>query len=468
MKLNDRFRDVTAGTALLLVLLTCGMASCSPRSQAPEERKSRPNVILISLDTLRADHLSCYGYERKTSPRIDAFAEYATRYTRAFATAPWTVPTHGSMFTGKLPFEHGAHTVMVDRPMYNVKRLPLEHLTLAEAISGEGYVTGAFVANTAHLNTNTQLNQGFETYHVERLHADKLNRRIFPWLDSHADKRFFLFINYIDTHRPYNTTPRPGFLDKPAIQDRGQLLDLLIEQVMPGTGPIPHDLVQQVKDQYDTALANMDEHVGALLDKLRTMGLYDKTMIVVTSDHGEYFGEHHLVEHSKDVYQEAMWVPLVIKNPGQQTGRVETIVTSSTDIPNLIFSQFPRDVAERYTTLYPDAPGNHFVISENYYTRAKDLFHDQWGHRFKRVRTVVYDWPYKYIHSSDGNHELYDLSSDPGETNSLIVLRPKLAGQLASILKEVRNRRTTWPDTSAPPPLNEKQIQRLKSLGYVR
>jgi arylsulfatase A-like enzyme len=252
------------------------------------------------------------------------------------------------------------------------------------------------------------------------------------------------------------------------IRDRGQLVDLLYERVMPGTGPIPHDLVQQVKDQYDTALANLDEHVGALLDKLRTMGLYDETMIVVTSDHGEYFGEHHLVEHSKDVYEEAMWIPLIIKNPGQQTGGVETILTSSTDIPNLIFSQFPRDTADRYTSVYSDAPGNHFVISENYYTRVKDLFHEQWGHRFQRVRTVVYDWPYKYIHSSDGNHELYDLSSDPGETNSLNVLQPKLAAQLAALLQDVRNRRTSWNDPSAPPPLSEEQIRNLRSLGYVR
>ncbi|MCZ6681846.1 MAG: sulfatase-like hydrolase/transferase, partial [Planctomycetota bacterium] len=98
-----------------------------------------PNVILITLDTLRADHLGCYGYDRPTSPRIDAFAETATLYRRGYATSPWTVPTHGSLFTGKFPYEHGAHSFKVDRPVMNVNRLPLEHLTLAEALKSEGY-----------------------------------------------------------------------------------------------------------------------------------------------------------------------------------------------------------------------------------------------------------------------------------------------------------------------------------------
>ncbi|MCZ6816562.1 MAG: sulfatase, partial [Planctomycetota bacterium] len=286
-----------------------------------------PNVILITLDTLRADHLGCYGYDRPTSPRIDAFAETATLYRRGYATSPWTVPTHGSLFTGKFPYEHGAHSFKVDRPVMNVNRLPLEHLTLAEALKSEGYQTGAFIANNGYLTAGSQFNQGFDTYHVERVYADTLNERIFAWLDARRDKRFFIFINHIDTHRPYNTAPRPGITDRPVVRDQGQLLDRLYAAVMPGTGPIPSDLVARVTDQYDTAVANVDAAIGSLLDKLESMGIYDRTLIVLTSDHGEYIGEHHLVEHSKDVYQEVLWVPLIVKGVGQTSGKAIEDIT---------------------------------------------------------------------------------------------------------------------------------------------
>lgn len=345
---------------ICLSLCLSGSACEKPEARPP----ARPNMVLITLDTLRADHLGCYGYTRDTSPRIDAFAECATLYTRSRAVAPWTIPTHASLFTGKLPFEHGAHTFKVARPRNNVNPLARHHLTLAEALQSEGYETGAFVANWAYMGTRWQLDQGFTTYHHEYAYAGKLNRRIFKWVDAHGAEPFFLFINYIDTHRPYNTTPRPGLLDRPVVRDQGQLLNLLISKVMPGHGPIPHALVRKVVDQYDTAIANVDEQFGALLDKLETMGVYDNTVIVVTSDHGEFLGEHRLVEHSKDVYEEVLWVPLIIKYPGQRAGEVRDTLVSSTDIPRLLLSQFPPDLAERYAALFPDLPGNHEVLSE--------------------------------------------------------------------------------------------------------
>ena len=463
----------------LFLLAIHGLGGCSrenppdppapPAESEPGPRTrpaDRPNVILITIDTLRADHLGCYGYKRPTSPRIDAFARQATFYTRACASAPWTVPTHASLFTGKYSFEHGAHTFKVSEPVNNVNPLPLEHLTLAEALKSEGYQTGAFAANSGYLSTRWQLDQGFDTYHVERSYADKLNRRVFEWLAAQGDKDFFLFINYIDTHSPYNTAPRPGLFEKPLVR-RSRPLRAVKEQIFSGAEPIPRKVIQQAIDQYDTAVANVDEEIGALLDKLVTADLYDDTMIVLTSDHGNYFGEHRLAGHSKDVYQEVLWVPLIVKSPNQRTGRISDVLVSSTDIPRMILSELAGELAERYSTAFPDAPGNHVVISENYFTRLKDLFDTPWGDRFHRVRRVVFDWPYKYIDSSDGQHELYQLVDDPAESHNLLEQRAEVAARLAKELRDFQSRRQRWEGQLDTTPLTEEDEERLRALGYM-
>jgi arylsulfatase A-like enzyme len=451
--------------ALLAALISMTLYACTGNDEA----RVPANVILITMDTMRADHMSCYGYERHTSPRMDAFADSATFYTRSMASSPWTVPTHASLFSGRDPFEHGSHTLKAVGRSQNINLLTDGFLTLAEALAREGYATGAFVANDGLLATRWNLNQGFQTYHIERTLAEVLNLRVFAWLDSvtTTGDPFFLFINYMDTHRVYNTKPRPGFLPEPAVQDRGQLLEELYHQVMPGVDPIPWDLVQQVIDQYDTAVANLDEQIGVLLDRLRESGTYENTLIVLTSDHGEYFGEHHLVEHSKDVYQGALWVPLIIKEPGQHEGRRDDTLISSSDIPHLVFAALSEETASKYASEFPNAPGNHPVIAENYYTRSRDLFNPIWGKRFDRIRTAVYEWPYKYIQSSDGRSELYHLGYDERETANLIDKDRERALRMRVVLEEYMNSRPTFEKKIDQPPMSADEIRKLKSLGYM-
>ena len=355
-------RPTTWAGVLLLTVVGSAGEGCS-REEVSGSDSSPPNVILIVLDTLRAYHLGCYGYDRPTSPRIDAFAQEGTLYRRAFAAAPWTVPTHASLFTGKYPFEHGAHTFKVTRPVNNVNTLHKRHLTLAEAFKSAGYQTAAFAANAAYLARRWQLDQGFDTYEVEQVYSPEINRRVFQWLNDHGAARFFLFINYMDVHWPLNLTPRRGFLEHvPSKHDGGALRNALERRILPAQEPVPTDLIQKKIDRYDLALANLDEQIGRLLDYLVQKGLYDDVLIVLTSDHGEYFGEHHLIGHSKDVYQAAHWVPLIIKSPGRSHALVDDTVISSTDVPHMIFSHFPPDIAARYGPLFPDAPGNHLVI----------------------------------------------------------------------------------------------------------
>jgi len=460
---NRKLRTVAA--AMLTLPLALAPACSRQNAEDAAVLEEPPNVVLIVMDTVRADHLGCYGYERATSPRIDEFARSATRYTRSLSAAPWTVPSHGSLFTGRPPFAHGAHTFAVDSPTKNVNPLPLDRVTLAEVLSADGYRTAAFVANVGYLAPHWQLDQGFEIYHVERLHADALNQQIFGWLDQ-VTAPFFLVVNYIDAHRPYNTTPRPGFLETPAEQDP-ELLDQLVERVLPATGPVPEELVRKVVDQYDTAIANLDEQLGLLLDRLEQLGLSDSTVVVITSDHGEYFGEHSLVEHSKDVYQEAIRVPLILRRPGQREGAIDDTLVVSNDVPRLILGEFPERARQRLSAPFPDTPGEHLVIAENYFTRRKDLFDPRWGGRFQRVRRAVFDWPYKLIHSSDDRHELFDLEQDPSEQRNLIDERPEVAERLALALAELEAAEGAGPVEPDTTPLDAELRERLEALGYL-
>ena len=444
-------------------------AGCS--SDAARSDARTPSVILIVLDTLRADHLGCYGYERGTSPNIDAFASGATRYAHAMSTAPWTLPSHASMFTGKYPFEHGAHSFKVERfRKRNANPLDARELTLAEALRDEGYQTAAFVCNIGYLGKWTQLDQGFDVYELPRkiISAKKWNPRIFEWLEKRRDKNkpFFLFVNFMDVHRPYNSAARPGFLEPKG--HPGKLLTELTERVMPGKLPPPKDLQQQVIDHYDTALANLDEQVQRLLDKLKELELYDDSIVIVAADHGEYFGEHALVEHSKDLYQPAVAVPLIVKNPRQRSGGVNETPVDLTVLPNLVVSQLPAQHAKRLTAAFPNAPGVNKPFVENYYSRTKDLFGKPWSARFDRIRTATYDWPYKYIRSSDGANECYDLEHDPGELENLLVSRPDLTRRLAAALDAFeQTRRRAQIDTATVGEHTAAELKAMRDLGYV-
>ncbi|MFQ5490047.1 MAG: sulfatase [Phycisphaerae bacterium] len=453
--------------AVLIILDGGGLLGCAP-DRAVESGPTVPNVILIVLDTLRADHLGCYGYDKATSPRIDAFAAESVLYEKALASAPWTVPTHASMFTGKNPFEHGAHTFRVGQPVNNVNSLHQRHTTLAETLQAEGFDTAAFVANDAFLGRRWKLDQGFDRYHVERAYAERLNEHIVRWLGDRQGRPFFLFINYIDVHWPLNTSPRPGFkVDASGLQNPEQLLAKIRRAVLPGTGKIPSDLMQQLTELYDLAIANLDEQVGALLDFIEGKGLGGNTLVVITSDHGEYFGEHHLIGHSKDVYQPALSIPLLIRAPGQAGGQRDKRLISSTDLPQLILSHFPQDFIDRRRRVFPDVPGNHLVLSENYFSRTKHLFGKPWSHRFWRIRTAVFDGSYKFIHSSDGQHELYDLQVDPTEKHNLYDVRRQVADQLLVHLEQFQDQRGRSADAPDTAPLTEEDIRRLKSLGYM-
>jgi arylsulfatase A-like enzyme len=433
---------------------------------------SPPDVVLVVLDTVRADHLGAHGYARATSPNYDALARGADLYTAARATAPWTLPSHGSLFTGLLPFEHGAEAQLDAKSGALVDAPPLreELLTLAEALAAEGYETRGVVANPIYLGPRSGLAQGFESWEVLPAGANDWSsamHRVFARLrDRDAARPLFLFVNLMDAHRPYNVAS-PGWrfgLPAPDPAEPGALLDELVEAVML-RGDSDAALVRRVTTQYDLGVANADRGLGALLARLEAIGRLDGALVVVTSDHGEYLAEHGLVEHSKDVYEPALWVPLLVKRPGQTRGRVIDRPFSLADVPRLVAAELPAPLASRLARSLPD-PSGAAPMAELRYTRPKDLL-APYGARFARIRTVLYEDGWKLIRSSDGAHELYDLRGDPAErANRFRDEASRAARMLAETERRValREFRGPWPEPHAPTPEEE---QALRALGYL-
>lgn len=477
MTLKEIVRRAASPRAFAIPCLCLGMFACSD-AQSPDQGSgaaaadgptTAPNIILISLDTLRADHMACYGHEVPNSPVLDGFLEGADRWTEAYATAPWTLPSHASMFTGLYPFAHGAHTFRIEAPGRNVSPLDEENITMAEVLQDLGYDTGAFVANKHFLSERFLVNQGFETFHVfkgkDMARADKVHSRAFPWLKKERDRPFFLFLNYMDTHRPYHSTERPGLFDFPVGEDSGQILGRLMEPILTRDGGDHSADLTQLRAQYDTSVANLDELLGDLFALLKSRGEYDDTLILITSDHGEYFGEHDLLEHSKDVYQEALHVPLLVKAPRQTQGSVIESPVTIASIPGMVFDHLPTAMADQAFLAIPRLDLSQGILAENYYSRSRDLFDRPWGDRLHRVRRALFADGWKYIHSSDGAHELYHLARDPKEQQNLLDTETARANAMRTtldgLLTEIRDA-----DLGDTPEYSEDELNALEQLGY--
>ena len=465
-------RASAAALPLLLAVVAGAAAACSGADEAPP--REPPNVILLVMDTVRADHLSCYGYDRPTTPGLKAFAAGADRYTNVRSTAPWTLPSHASMFTGLFPFQHGAQSRRDPATGQILDALPLQasRTTLAEALHGEGYATGAFVANGAYLGRRYGLDQGFDVYEERErgvpADAPRMNAKALAWLDRRGDEPFFLFVNYIDAHRPYNVTPLPperaAQLPPPDPEPPVRLLDELCHAVLEEQDPPSPELVRRVITQYDTALANLDLALTSLFAELDRRGLLEDALVIVTSDHGEYFGEHDLVEHSKDVYEEALRVPLIVKRPGQSQGRVIDELRCLVELPCMVLGELPPTTAARLAGDFPC--GGRATLAELRYTRLKD-FTKPYGRRFDRERTVLYQGRYKLIRSTDGHHELYDLEADPHETHNLFDPTDELSTTLLAACERMRAEGESPTGADRAPELSPEELEQMRQLGYI-
>jgi len=452
--------------ALALALLLAGWsAGCSADSP--------PDVLVVSIDTLRADALGSYGETTPgVSPRLDAFATRATRYTRALAPSPWTLPSHASMFTGLYPAEHGARSDRAPDGRIRVHGLPADPPHLAGILRDSGYETAAFVANTGYLRASLGIARGFGEYVNVRLPAAELNaRHVVPWLEARVGVTerppFFLFVNYMDTHEPYNTRPVPGFDDGLADRDSEALLQAVRPSVMMRQQPAPKEALATLRRQYEVAVANVDRALGDLLGRLEASGALDDMLVVVTSDHGEYFGEHELVTHWKHLYQEVLRVPLLVKRPGQHTGGVEDAPVSLVQLPRLVLDSLPEPLAKAHRARFPRAPGEDSVWSEIHFSSWFVIAVAPWRERLEQQRFALIDWPWKYIRSSGDPDELYHLEADPAEQRSLLDVEPGRARTMRTAIDAyARAARPVGHGATADAP-DPETLEELEALGYA-
>jgi len=280
-----------------------------PVREEKKQGKPRPNVIVYLVDTLRADRLGCYGYPKPTSPHLDRFAEGATLFETAVAQAPWTRPSVASILTGTGPLAHGVRTLE--------DRLPDAADTLPERLRAAGYRTAAFSTNW-HVSADTGFTQGFDDFlFFPREDSAAVNRRVLAWLDRHGGEApFFLYVHVLDPHAPYLPPPDLRRRFAPGSPPQAGTIESL-RRIYKARGEKRSALIAEVTPLYDAEIAANDRSFGALLSALKERKLFEESLVVFVSDHGEAFGEHRDFGHARSLYAEELDVPLVVKLPLQ-------------------------------------------------------------------------------------------------------------------------------------------------------
>jgi arylsulfatase A-like enzyme/tetratricopeptide (TPR) repeat protein len=414
---------------LLLTILTAGVVTWFVRSGGLRRPAIR-NVVVISIDTCRADGLSCYGFGRKSTPNIDAIAQDAVLFTRAHSTNPYTLPAHSSMLTGTNPPYHGVH----DNTNY---RLSKANVTLAEILRDHGYRTAAFVSASV-LEAKFGLDQGFDTYDdqdfsedypfSQRLGGDT-SREAITWLDEHGDQPFFLFLHYFDLHAPYEP-------------------------------PEPY-ASQYVDNPYIGELAYTDRCIGQVIEKLKTMKLYDSTLLMITSDHGESRGDHGEITHGFFIYQSTIHVPFIIKAPGGAEGKTVDDPVGLVDVVPTVLG-----LLDLSTSHVQGADLSGWIFDRgksndrSLYCESLDPTH----YGCSPLRALV-DGRWKYIWTT--RPELYDLVSDPAEFKNVHDAQPEIANQLQAKLRNILTEQSRTDLPGSRQKLDRETMERLRSLGYI-
>ncbi len=429
------------------MLLTC--------ADPPTERQRPELVLLISLDTTRADHLGFYGYERPTSPNLDALASGALVYDRATSTATWTLPAHSSVFTGKFVASHGAEyhpegpmrlTSGIEGPdswdQVRARTISKSETTLAERLRAVGFATGGVVGGP-WLKSVFRLGQGFDHWDDRNITtangrlAKDLTDAAVEWLEQTEGPRF-LFLNYFDPHGPFTAPTEFEARLRPKV-------------------PIGRKAGAVVK--YDAEILYMDHHLGRLLQALRDTGLYEDTLIVVFGDHGQLLGEHDKTGHGSTPFEEVVHIPLLVKDAGPhpETGRSDARV-QLTDVFALILDRvglpLPADIQG---TVPPK--GGHPILVES---RVNPLLFrgGDW--------IALYEGDLKYIWNSYGNHMLFDLESDPQEERNLMTARADAGQTMQATIDDYLKAISRRPDDTEPAPQIDTETRKaLESLGYI-
>jgi choline-sulfatase len=454
-----------AGWALVLLLVVA--SGC--QHEAVRLPPGAP-IVLIVVDTLRADGLGFYGYPRATSPRLDAWAERGAVFERAFSASPWTLPSFGSLYTGRYPSHHGSgrgqRTVEGGRPRRFFAGLDPSVPTLAELLSTTERPSAAFVTNS-FLRPTFGMAAGFQTYDFARnrmlfeRHADALVDRALEWIDRQAGGSWLLLLHVLEPHLPYDPAPEvagrftSGYAGSLALPIGVE--SNLVRQVKRGEIVLDQSDRAFLRGAYDEEVAFVDAHLGRFLDQLESRGVLERGLVLFTADHGEEFLDHGALEHGHTMFQEQLHVPLVMWGHGVRPGRHREPVSLVDVVPTVLDAVGqPTPAGIDGSSLWPVVTGGRARAPRALFAQ-NSLYGDQ--------RQAVIDWPYKLIVNLDHpRRELYDLDADPGEHRDVSSLHPELVDRLEASLPQRSKAAVAGEEVD----LDAESRRELEALGYLR
>ncbi len=498
-----RLRAIRSGVAVAM-LGALAASGCGNQPSAPRQ----PNILLVVWDTVRADRLGAYGYPKETTPNLERWIDEARVFEDCVSPSPWTVPAHASLFTGLLPSDHGAgfeHAWLDD-----------QHDTLAEQLRAAGYQTFLWSANP-HVSAVENFTQGFDVAEHpwdadqreralaivrQKLVGDRSSElagvvnqgqagewaikaagelareRLESWIDAReTDRPFFAFLNYMEAHRPLVPPRRlrervmtPERVERSYQVDRSWLA---IWSYSFGLREYSDEELAVMSATYDAAVAELDELLEGVLDGLRSRGLFDDTVVVLVSDHGEMLGEHHMLDHQYALYRPLLQVPLVVRYPKRIAPGRESAPAMSLDLfPTLLelagLEPPPRMHAQSLLAL----PAERVRVAEypsafrDAFPAVRRAFPDWDPTPWKRGLRALHEDPWKLIWGSDGRHELYDRERDPDESDDLAAERVEEVARLEKRL-EGQLRATPREPQQTAPAVSEQHRKMLEALGYA-
>jgi arylsulfatase A-like enzyme len=440
---------------LLAALLTVTALGCSAEHQAT---RSQPNILLLVIDCLRADHVSANGYHRPTTPALDSLADDGLSFTQAISQSSWTRPSMPTLLTGLYPSEHGILELTRDESGVVIGPILAPEVdTLAERLAGAGY-TSLLFGEQYQLSRKFGLAQGFEHYQNNIGGAEGINRRFLKWLDQNQPQRFFTLLHYFDIHWPYCPPPSSqGTFDEGGgdidFCKRSRKLRIAIRR---GEIALSEADKKTMVAVYDEELLTLDRTLARLFDDLRERQLWDNTLVIVTADHGEEFFEHGGIGHKNNLFDELIRVPVILRAPSDwpvERGRLLDTLVESRDVVATIEDAAGLETPTSARSLLPwlEASGGE----EREYTVSESS-------AYLAVRTAKLKL---ILFRDEGTEVLYDLEADPLETVDVAADRSDDVKRLKTYLAQWRS------NLKKTPPLfktvDDDTTEGLRALGYL-
>ena len=459
-------------TPLIRAAEALTLACCLACGEEPRRGATGPNVVLVVVDTLRADRLQQYGHASPTSPGLERLASRATRFDDCTSPAPWTAPAVASLFTGTAPARHGVSAVG--------DALPAGAPTLASALQRAGWQTAAISFNP-HVTRAAGFAPGFDEFWSYRGRARTapdiraMTARALEWIDEvRGDGPFFLYLQPMNVHGPYRVPEdaRSTLLGRPpreGFEFFGPLMkELMNEGRVERRSEVTPDMLQSLEEQYDTAVRHTTDELGRFFAALDHRGLLDHSLIVVTSDHGEELFDHGGFAHRYSLHREVLHVPLFVKEPGQQTPRSVDAPVSLVDLRATVLELTGlRSASGDGRSLVPLLRGDDAEAFAKRPLLAEASNRRRFVGHSLRLGGEELIWIER---SYDGAHEtarLFDLGRDPGQQHDLAGERPERVRALRALLDRTRSELLAEPLEARRYEIDDDLREALEALGYL-